>query len=219
MFSINELSLNQHLPLSAIVVTSVISATTQRNNQLNENLTILLEINLKLTNINHKLNTTVKNLTVQFDKLNKSCAALKRNNLTEKMQDMENDCYKVYAAYFYQKTWDEAQADCKGKMSELAVINNEREKRSLWCQEYISEKSQALEEHNGYWIGLRVVHGKWMWVDGSNLTDISWIRRATPPEGHCAISVQNQGLKSVSCGDRHAWICEKKALSLTPRND
>ena len=92
MFSINELSLNQHLPLSAAVVTSVISAeTTQRNNQLNENLTILLEINLNLKNINHKLNTTVKNLTVQFDKLNKSCAALKRNNLTEKMQDVENE--------------------------------------------------------------------------------------------------------------------------------
>lgn len=91
MFSINELSLNQHLPLSAIVVTSVISATTQRNNQLNENLTILLEINLNLKNINHKLNTTVNNLMVQLDKLNKSCAALKRNNLTEKMQDMENE--------------------------------------------------------------------------------------------------------------------------------
>lgn len=28
----------------------------------------------------------------------------------------------------YQKTWDEAQADCKEKISNLAVINNDREK-------------------------------------------------------------------------------------------
>ncbi|XP_030248730.1 CD209 antigen-like protein E isoform X2 [Sparus aurata] len=232
-----------------IYFTSVISAeTTQRNNQLNENLTILLEINLKLKNINHKLNTTVNNLMVQLDKLNKSCAALKRNELPEKMQVMEIEfnvsraqwsidqycplkkgvrvqCYscqtgwsqeksRCYTASLtlpdYQKTWDEAQADCKEKISELAVINNEREKES------IIKMGWNNKDIGGYWIGLRVVLGKWMWVDGSELTDTSWIRRATPPEGHCAISVQNQGLKSVSCGDRHAWICEKKALSLTP---
>lgn len=82
----------QNVFFSAAVVTSVISAeTTQRNNQLNENLTTLLEINLNLTNINHQLNATVKNLMVQFDKLNKSCAALTTNKMTEKVQDMESE--------------------------------------------------------------------------------------------------------------------------------
>ncbi|XP_036930609.1 asialoglycoprotein receptor 1-like isoform X1 [Acanthopagrus latus] len=232
-----------------IYFTSVISAeTTQRNNQLNENLTTLLEINLNLTNINHQLNATVKNLMVQFDKLNKSCAALTTNKMTEKVQDMESEfnvsraqwsidqycplkrdvrvqCYpcqvgwsqeksSCYTASLslpdYQKTWDEAQADCKEKISNLAVINNDREK------EYIVKMGWNNKEINGYWIGLRVVDGKWTWVDGSDLTDISWIQPATPTEGHCAISVQNQGLKSVSCGDRYAWICEKKALSIAP---
>ncbi|XP_036931006.1 CD209 antigen-like protein A isoform X2 [Acanthopagrus latus] len=109
-----------------------------------------------------------------------------------------------------QKTWAGAQAVCKEKNSELPVINNATEKQ------YIHTISWYRPGINGYWIGLRVVDGKWTWVDGSNLTDISWIQPATPTEGHCAISVQNQGLKSVSCSEMNAWICEKKALSLTP---
>ncbi|XP_036931001.1 C-type lectin domain family 4 member E-like isoform X3 [Acanthopagrus latus] len=113
-----------------------------------------------------------------------------------------------------QKTWAGAQAVCKEKISDLAVINNATEKQ------YISGISWNRPGISGYWIGLRVVDGKWTWVDGSNLTDISWIQPATPTEGHCAISVTdnipNNGLKSVSCSEMNAWICEKKALSLTP---
>ncbi|KAM8735298.1 C-type lectin domain family 10 member A-like [Acanthopagrus schlegelii] len=123
----------------------------------------------------------------------------------------ESSCYVINDARPpNQKTWAGAQADCNRRMSELAVINNAKEK------EYISGKSWKNPGINGYWIGLRVVDGKWTWVDGSNLTDISWIQPATPTEGHCAISVQNQGLKSVNCSEMNAWICEKKALSLTP---
>uniref|UniRef100_A0A671VV89 C-type lectin domain-containing protein n=1 Tax=Sparus aurata TaxID=8175 RepID=A0A671VV89_SPAAU len=111
-----------------------------------------------------------------------------------------------------QKTWDEAQADCKERNSELAVINNRQEKA------YIRGRSWNRTGISGYWIGLRVVDGKWTWVDGSDLTEISWIQPETPTEGHCAISVPtnipNNGLKSVNCSDRNAWICEKKALRL-----
>ncbi|XP_073340793.1 C-type lectin lectoxin-Phi1-like [Pagrus major] len=126
-----------------------------------------------------------------------------------------SSCYTVHNAQSTdQKTWDEAQADCTGKISELAVINNAAEK------EFIKGKSWAGEGIDGYWIGLRVVDGKWVWLDGRDLTETSWIQPATPTEGHCAISVPkdipNKYLQSVNCGNRNAWICEKKALSLTP---
>uniref|UniRef100_A0A671VVU0 C-type lectin domain-containing protein n=1 Tax=Sparus aurata TaxID=8175 RepID=A0A671VVU0_SPAAU len=235
-------------------------------NQFKENLTFLQAVNVNLTNINDKLNSTVNSLTVQLDNLNKSYTALESNNmdviaenqklktqnqqletqvknLTDILQDMETErnelnvsraqwsidqycpidgpvrqckscqagwlqdessCYAINdATGSDQKTWDGAQADCKGKMSELAVINNAQ------------EKSWTGKKINGYWIGLRVVDGKWTWVDGSNLTEISWIQSETPTEGHCAISVPNSGLKSVNCSETNAWICEKKALSLT----
>ncbi|XP_036931003.1 C-type lectin domain family 10 member A-like isoform X1 [Acanthopagrus latus] len=121
----------------------------------------------------------------------------------------ESSCYAINDAKPPgQKTWAGAQVDCKGKISELPVINNAKEKQ------HIHAISWNIPEISGYWIGLRVVDGKWTWVDGSNLTDISWIQPATPTEGHCAISVQNQGLKSVNCSEMNAWICEKKALSL-----
>uniref|UniRef100_A0A671VU30 C-type lectin domain-containing protein n=1 Tax=Sparus aurata TaxID=8175 RepID=A0A671VU30_SPAAU len=117
----------------------------------------------------------------------------------------ESSCYAVNDAEPpKQRTWDGAQADCKEKISELSVLNNAH------------EKSWSRPEVNGYWIGLRVVDGKWTWVDGSDLTEISWIQPATPTEGHCAISVRDKGLKSMNCSETNAWICEKKALSLTP---
>ena len=41
----------------------------------------------------------------------------------------ESSCYAVNdAKAAYQKTWDGAQTDCKGKISELSVINNAKEK-------------------------------------------------------------------------------------------
>ncbi|XP_030250941.1 asialoglycoprotein receptor 1-like isoform X1 [Sparus aurata] len=241
-------------------------------NQLKENVTFLQAVNVNLTNINDKLNSTVNNLTVQLNNLNKSYTALESNNtdviaenqeletqnqqletqkknLTDMLQDMETErnelnvsraqwsidqycpidgsgrqcksCQKGWLQYESscyvinnanppgQKTWDGAQAICKQKNSELAAINNAQEK------EYISKNSWYPSVIKGYWIGLRVVDGKWTWVDGSDLTEISWIQPETPTEGHCAISVQNQELKSVNCSENNAWICEKKALSLT----
>nr|XP_033958165.1 LOW QUALITY PROTEIN: killer cell lectin-like receptor subfamily B member 1A [Pseudochaenichthys georgianus] len=61
-----------------------------------------------------------------------------------------------------QKTWEEAQEDCSGKNSDLAVAHDSEEK------EAIEEKSFGSY---GFWIGLRVVNKEWKWVDGSDLTE------------------------------------------------
>uniref|UniRef100_A0A4W6DMW5 C-type lectin domain-containing protein n=1 Tax=Lates calcarifer TaxID=8187 RepID=A0A4W6DMW5_LATCA len=105
-----------------------------------------------------------------------------------------------------QRTWEEARENCKGKISDLVTVADEKEKK------YVSDKSVPSEGLTEYWIGLRAEGGKWKWIDGTNLTDSLW--KQTPVDGHCAVSDQKEGWKSVSCGERKRWICEKAALSL-----
>ncbi|XP_053183647.1 C-type lectin domain family 4 member G-like [Scomber japonicus] len=106
-----------------------------------------------------------------------------------------------------QKTWEEAQEDCRGKNSDLAVIVNEDEKT------FISDNSWGSSGLTGYWIGLRVENWKWKWINGSDLAEKSWITQPAN-NGYCVISVQNQGWKSVICRNKKRWICKKAALSV-----
>ncbi|XP_059195868.1 CD209 antigen-like [Centropristis striata] len=105
-----------------------------------------------------------------------------------------------------RKTWEEALEDCRAKGSDVAVVYNQKE-RNL-----ISDYSSYSSQSDGYWIGLRVEDGRWKWVDGNYLTASSWIE--APTIGHCAMVVQSQGWKSVSCGAKQRWICKKSALSV-----
>ncbi|XP_071326688.1 C-type lectin domain family 4 member M-like isoform X4 [Trachinotus anak] len=104
------------------------------------------------------------------------------------------------------RNWTEAREDCRGKISDLVVIVDEKAKT------FVSGKSWESSGNKGYWIGLRVEDGRWKWVDGSDLTESSWIK--PPEEGRCAISVQGEGWKSVSCSERNRWVCGKAALSV-----
>ncbi|XP_067367601.1 killer cell lectin-like receptor subfamily B member 1B allele C isoform X2 [Channa argus] len=116
-------------------------------------------------------------------------------------------CYAVNnAERSYHKTWEEARENCTGKNSDLAVIVNEAQKK------FTTDNSWSSSGISGYWIGLKVEDGRWKWVDGTNLTNDSWIE--PPVNGRCATSLQSQGWKSVNCADKNAWICGKKALSV-----
>ncbi|XP_069034567.1 C-type lectin domain family 10 member A-like [Embiotoca jacksoni] len=105
-----------------------------------------------------------------------------------------------------RKTWEEAQEHCKIRSSDLVVVDNAEEKK------YVRDNNYDRPENEGYWIGLKAEDGKWKWVDGSDLADSSWIEN--PTDGHCVISRQTQGWKSVNCNNRNNWICEQKALSV-----
>ncbi|XP_069031062.1 asialoglycoprotein receptor 1-like [Embiotoca jacksoni] len=105
-----------------------------------------------------------------------------------------------------RKTWEEARELCKIRSSDLVVVDNAEEKK------YVSDNSYDRPENEGYWIGLKAEDGKWKWVDESDLANSSWIEN--PTDGHCAISHQTQGWKSVNCNNRNNWICEQKALSV-----
>ncbi|XP_053183638.1 C-type lectin lectoxin-Phi1-like [Scomber japonicus] len=107
----------------------------------------------------------------------------------------------------HQKTWEEAQENCRAKNSDLAVIVNEDENK------FISDNSWITPGTNGYWIGLRAEDRKWKWIDGSDLTKKSWMTQ-NPYNSYCVISVKNKGWKSVNCGNKNGWICKKAALSV-----
>ncbi|XP_062279168.1 C-type lectin domain family 10 member A [Scomber scombrus] len=111
-----------------------------------------------------------------------------------------------------QKTWEEAQQNCRGKNSDLAVIVNEDEKK------FISDNSWYKIGLAGYWIGLRAEAGKWKWINGSDLAEKSWMTQPAN-NGTCAISVQNQGWKSVTCveaGLQELWF-RVTLIMLPPR--
>nr|XP_040025372.1 secretory phospholipase A2 receptor-like [Gasterosteus aculeatus aculeatus] len=104
------------------------------------------------------------------------------------------------------KTWEEARENCRGRGGDLFVVHDEEEKN------VIDEKITAIPVSNGYWMGLRVEGGTWKWIDGTNLTDTSWME--PPAEGHCAVSLGNKGWTSVKCDEKRTRICSQKALSV-----
>ncbi|XP_068994845.1 asialoglycoprotein receptor 1-like [Embiotoca jacksoni] len=120
----------------------------------------------------------------------------------------QSRCYLVldYKTFTNRKTWEEARENCTIRSSDLVVVDNAEEKK------YVSDNSWGSSGNEGYWIGLKVEDGKWKWVDGSDLADSSWIEN--PTDGHCAISVTDDGWKSVNCNNRNRWICEQKSLSV-----
>ncbi|XP_006810678.1 C-type lectin domain family 17, member A-like [Neolamprologus brichardi] len=203
---------------------------TQVITVLEKNVTNLTAENRNLRGKNEELEAEKKNLTDQiqnmttlWNELNVSraqwsidayCPKNKNNNNRQCIicQDgwlsFQSGCYAINDAQSpNQKTWEGARDDCIGKISDLAVLNNETEKS------YISGNSWWNSRNRPYWIGLRVEDGNWKWVDGRNLTNSAWIPES-PTDGQCAISVRNPGFKSVNCTEKNQWICKKKALTL-----
>ncbi|XP_053183659.1 C-type lectin lectoxin-Phi1-like [Scomber japonicus] len=120
----------------------------------------------------------------------------------------QSSCYVIHNVDTAdQKTWEEARQNCRGKNSDLAVIVNEDEKT------FISDYSWNTPGLTGYWIGLRAEAEKWKWIDGSDLTEKSWMTQPVN-NGYCAISVHNEGWRSVSCGNKNGWICKRAAFSV-----
>ncbi|XP_038566407.1 CD209 antigen-like protein A isoform X2 [Micropterus salmoides] len=191
-------------------------------------ITDLTAENQNLTSQNKKLETQRNNLTEQIQNMEKK---LNEFNVSQAQWRIDEYCSKtnhnsrcyaclggwiLFQSSCYaindpdvsgQKTWEEARENCRGKISDLVVIDDETEKT------FIKANSWDSSGTTGYWIGLRAEDGKWKWLNGSVLTENSWIQQPAT-NGQCVISFQTEGWKSVSCGARNKWICKKKALSL-----
>ncbi|XP_077950474.1 uncharacterized protein LOC120814985 isoform X2 [Gasterosteus aculeatus] len=136
------------------------------------------------------------------DTMRKCSACQKGWNETQK------SCYVFHnsEAPPHLKTWEEARENCRGRGADLVVVHDEEEKN------VIDEKITKLYVSNGYWMGLRVEGGTWKWIDGTDLTDASWI--GPPAEGHCAVSLPTRKWTSVKCDEKRTRICSQKALSV-----
>ncbi|KAL6109832.1 clec12b [Pungitius sinensis] len=135
----------------------------------------------------------------------RTCSACQRGWVENQMS-----CYVVHNSEDPPelKTWEEARENCRGRGADLVVVHNEDEKRIL------DDYSARFYVNHGYWIGLKVEGGTWKWIDGTDLTDASWIEPPPPPaEGHCAVSLRT-GWESVNCNENRTRICTHKALSL-----
>ncbi|XP_063343941.1 C-type lectin domain family 12 member B-like [Pelmatolapia mariae] len=220
---------NEDLKRNQTKLTLQMNNLTQVVTVLEKNVTNLTAENWNLRGKNEELEAEKKNLTNQiqdmttsWNELNVSraqwsidayCPKNKINNnrtcnvCQAGWLPFQSDCYAINNAELPdRKTWEGARENCTGKISDLAVVNNETEKN------FVSGNSWWNSGNSAYWIGLRVEGGNWKWVDGRNLTNSSWITQA-PTDGQCAISVKNE-FKSVNCSEKNQWICKKKALTL-----
>uniref|UniRef100_A0A3P9L528 C-type lectin domain-containing protein n=1 Tax=Oryzias latipes TaxID=8090 RepID=A0A3P9L528_ORYLA len=123
------------------------------------------------------------------DKKKRECKACQKN-----WTHLQTKCYKVNQEKMI--TWRQAQQDCQSKNSQLLLLNK------------VPKKITSVEQ---FWIGLSVENGKWRWINGSTLLDLS----KPLVDGHCAaVSVKDNAWKSVDCNGKSYWICEKEPLSL-----
>uniref|UniRef100_A0A3Q1GKN4 C-type lectin domain-containing protein n=1 Tax=Acanthochromis polyacanthus TaxID=80966 RepID=A0A3Q1GKN4_9TELE len=204
-----------------IYFTAVISENNARLTAAEWNLIMIIE---KMNAQNQELEMDKNNLTQQIQNWKKfkglstdviyllvsvvaehHCEPCQKGWLTS-----QSNCYAIINPTKLEnlRTWEEAQEDCSGKNSDLAVVVTTAEKN------FVNAKSWIEKNLKQYWIGLRAVDGIWKWIDGSNLTETSWMSGQSATEGSCAVSIQNQGWKSVSCTEKNRWICQKKALSV-----
>ncbi|KAI3361466.1 hypothetical protein L3Q82_012953, partial [Scortum barcoo] len=228
----------QHLPLSVTAVTSVISENNTKLTEENQQLKTLMQhlnnqTDTTLTAENQNLKTQIQELVTERDTLTQQITDMEteRNELNVSRAQWSIDAYcpkdnnvrqckpcqkgwNIFQSscfafnnpnYPDQKTWEEARENCRGKSSDLAVIVNEAEKNFL-----VTDGSWTVGK---FWIGLRAEGGKWKWLDGSDLTQTSWIQQPAA-DGLCAIYVKDNIWQSANCSTKQQWICQIKALSV-----
>ncbi|XP_077950475.1 uncharacterized protein LOC120814985 isoform X3 [Gasterosteus aculeatus] len=184
---------------------NVIQELKTENQELKENFTKQitdLEDNWEKFNVSRAQWTIDSYCPADTSKVRKCSACQKGWNETQK------SCYVFHnsEAPPHLKTWEEARENCRGRGADLVVVHDEEEKN------VIDEKITKLYVSNGYWMGLRVEGGTWKWIDGTDLTDASWI--GPPAEGHCAVSLPTRKWTSVKCDEKRTRICSQKALSV-----
>ncbi|XP_039660915.1 C-type lectin domain family 4 member G-like [Perca fluviatilis] len=171
----------------------------------------LTNLNDKLSSDNEKLRRDYDNLTAvtNWNKLNVNPKGKERRRCKACQEGWEltgPSCYEVHdVKYRDRKTWEEAEEDCRGKGSHLAVYTQEE-------QGIISKYSRGSSGTDGYWIGLRAEGGRWKWIDGSDPTISFWTQ--PPTAGQCVISALDGGWRSVNCAEKKRWLCKMKALSV-----
>ncbi|XP_031175433.1 CD209 antigen-like protein E [Sander lucioperca] len=169
-----------------------------------------------LTAVNQELETERNNLRGPIHNISRAQWSIdeycpKVNNVLERQCRAYQKGWELFQSSCYlindpsdQKTWEEAREDCRGRSSDLVVVQDEEDEDALRHYSWYGE----------YWIGLRAEGGRWKWIDGSDLTEgvSGWRQKSPPPtDGQCVVSDEFKW-RSESCAERNGWICKKKTL-------
>ncbi|XP_038566416.1 asialoglycoprotein receptor 2-like [Micropterus salmoides] len=134
---------------------------------------VISEHNAKLTTENQILTSQNQELKTKWNELNVSraqwsidayCPKENQNRTCKACQKgwilSESSCYMINNPDVPgQKTWEEAREDCRGKISDLVVKLDQKEKK------YVNFNWGSY----GYWIGQRAEAGNWTWINGTFL--------------------------------------------------
>ncbi|KAK0131026.1 RNA-directed DNA polymerase from mobile element jockey [Merluccius polli] len=121
-------------------------------------------------------------------------------------------CYGIFnhENKLESKTWSEARDACRGRNTDLVIINNEEEQVFVYNNSYGS-----TDASEGYWLGLSkpAGTGKWSWVDGTEVTLRYWTGvNGTGSNSHCALIWKHErpfGWSTVDCKEKRRWMpCE-----------
>ncbi|XP_038148314.1 C-type lectin domain family 4 member G-like [Cyprinodon tularosa] len=180
----------------------------KKNNELEEEKETLNEQIEKLKEINNELNVSRAQWSIDVycpkETNGRKCDPCQKGWLK-----FQTNCYAYNDAVEKdRKNWTEARENCRGMVSDLTVVENDVEKGEI-----NNNFSPAIKGIKGYWIGLRAVQGKWKWINGAELINTGWIKH-NATDGQCVTVLQGRGWRSVSCDEKNAWICEKKALTV-----
>uniref|UniRef100_A0A8C9ZGJ2 C-type lectin domain-containing protein n=1 Tax=Sander lucioperca TaxID=283035 RepID=A0A8C9ZGJ2_SANLU len=194
--------------LCVILLLGIIAVVVYHQSKI----TNLTAVNQNLATRNQELETQRNNVTEELNNLKTNCNKVRQCKPCQNgWKRTESNCYAYNNAEPpNQKTWEEAQQDCRGKSSDLAVVHSQDEQTAL------NKYSVGSSGTDGYWFGLRAEGGRWKWIDGSNLTESYWTPQPPPTatDGQCGMSVQNVGWRSVNCTEKKQWICIMKVLSV-----
>ncbi|XP_038566375.1 C-type lectin domain family 4 member G-like isoform X9 [Micropterus salmoides] len=214
---------NQNLTSQNTKLSAENQNLTSQNTKLSaENQNLTSQNTKQLETERNNLTEQIRNMETKWNELNVSraqwsidayCPKPQNQNRTCKAcQDgwtlSESSCYAINNPDVPgQKTWEEARENCRGKISDLVVKLDQKEK------EYVNFNWGSY----GYWIGQRAEAGNWTWINGTFLKTQDYLTGPPSGEAHCVISVggtPSKSWKAVKCDEKHRWICEKKALSV-----
>ncbi|XP_060094730.1 killer cell lectin-like receptor subfamily F member 1 [Heteronotia binoei] len=112
----------------------------------------------------------------------------------------EKKCYWISRE---KLTWNQAMKNCTAKLSQMVVIQDQREVAFL---------QNIIKANKMLWIGLQRTspERKWMWVDGSPYDN----ELSGSAETNACGKLNGNQIISDACINIANWICEKKALFL-----
>uniref|UniRef100_A0A3P8ZXT9 C-type lectin domain-containing protein n=1 Tax=Esox lucius TaxID=8010 RepID=A0A3P8ZXT9_ESOLU len=141
--------------------------------------------------------------------------SLKDNETNSKANlQLMDQGWRYYKSSLYfisteKKSWEDSKRDCEGRNADLLIINS-------WEEQVFTHRLNKEK----FWIGLndKVQDGKWMWVDGTELTTGFWGREQPNSDGgndeDCAtqwlVGSVAESWHDAPCNQLHFWICEKR---------